>query len=261
MTNKNIMMLCLDSCRYDTFEAAEAPNMKAIGELKTAYSNACWTVPSMVSYLMGSPPIGITEGHLGGGDVRTSRPRFLTTLFDCELMRWVPREYMKKKYYTIFKSQNAALANYTSLGSFHKGFMDYNSYTKLDPKEVTETIAVDLEEKVLQVGAPVFAVILLMDTHAPFHWGEGTRVDWMNEPKTNFDNQVKAIEYVDRIFPRLIAPFTGVTDVIITSDHGDLFGPEYYGHSPSYPLRFHEDLFKIPFIRGEIGEEKADTME
>lgn len=250
MTNKNIMMICLDSCRYDTFEAAKAPNMKAIGDLKLVHSFSCWTVPSMVGYLMGVPPIGLAEDPPGGA---------MTTLFDCEPMKWAPREFMKKQYYTIFKSQNAALANYAALGSFHKGFIDYNSYTKLNPGEVTETIVVDLEEKVNQVGAPVFVVLLLMDTHTPYRWGdEAKTLGWVKDPKHNFDNQVKAIEYIDKIFPRLIAPFEGkgITDVIITSDHGDLHGPEYHGHSPTYKLKFDEDLFKIPFIRGEIGEEK-----
>ena len=34
----------LDSCRYDTFEAADAPHMKSIGKLRRVNSFACFTL-------------------------------------------------------------------------------------------------------------------------------------------------------------------------------------------------------------------------
>ena len=64
------------------------------------------------------------------------------------------------------------------------------------------------------------------------------------------------MEYTDKLFCKLLELFKGLegsTEVIVTSEHGDLFGPEFYGHSPGFEgVRFDEKLFEIPFIRGWV---------
>jgi hypothetical protein len=49
------------------------------------------------------------------------------------------------------------------------------------------------------------------------------------------------------------------TDIIVTSDHGELNGPISWGHNPGdltfynrSRIHFSEKLFEIPFVRGKI---------
>ena len=61
--------------------------------------------------------------------------------------------------------------------------------------------------------------------------------------------QVECIEYIDGLMADLFNKCPKNTWIIITSDHGELFGEEgYFGHGPI----FHEKVFEIPFMEGRI---------
>jgi hypothetical protein len=61
--------------------------------------------------------------------------------------------------------------------------------------------------------------------------------------------QVKAVEYLDGVFARLFAMLPRNTWVIVTSDHGELFGEGgYVGHGPIQ----HEKVFEVPFVEGMV---------
>jgi len=78
------------------------------------------------------------------------------------------------------------------------------------------------------------------------------------EPREFFDQtalnelrgrQVKAVEYLDGVFARLFDLLPSDTWVIVTSDHGELFGEErYFGHGPIS----HEKVFEVPFVEGLV---------
>ena len=62
--------------------------------------------------------------------------------------------------------------------------------------------------------------------------------------------QVKAVRYLDDVVERLFDAVPRDTWVIITSDHGELFGEDgYFGHGPI----MHEKCFEIPFVEGRVG--------
>jgi len=42
----NLFFIVLDSCRFDSFQAANTPNMDRIGKAEKRYSYASWTSPS-----------------------------------------------------------------------------------------------------------------------------------------------------------------------------------------------------------------------
>lgn len=259
---RNILFVCLDSVRYDTFEASNARNMKSIGPLKRVHAAACCTLPSIMAYLSGIPPIG--SGRL---DLfrRGSNHRYA----------WAPKFFAELGWVTVWISSNPILLqlDLNLSGGFRRYFkyfkaMDYLKDFVRDGFIVhvdgvgpghfsaTPDIVADVE-KIMKVeeGRSVFMTILGMDTHRPYNFAEGYCDIDPEDPEKNFRNQVKAIEYFDGFFPRIIDQFRGrgKTDIIITSDHGELFGPVYWSHDPTTPfLRFDEDLFEIPFIVGEI---------
>jgi arylsulfatase A-like enzyme len=63
------------------------------------------------------------------------------------------------------------------------------------------------------------------------------------------DRQIEATRYVDGVFTRLFDLLPANTWVIVTSDHGELFGEQrYFGHGPI----MHEKVLEVPFVEGLV---------
>ena len=62
--------------------------------------------------------------------------------------------------------------------------------------------------------------------------------------------QVDTVKYLDQqVFPRLYDLMPKDTWVIVTADHGELFGEAgYFGHGPI----MHEKCFEVPFLEGKL---------
>jgi arylsulfatase A-like enzyme len=60
---------------------------------------------------------------------------------------------------------------------------------------------------------------------------------------------VRAAKYLDSVLERLFDLVPKGTWVIVTSDHGELFGEGgYFGHGPI----LHEKVFEVPFVEGLV---------
>jgi arylsulfatase A-like enzyme len=61
--------------------------------------------------------------------------------------------------------------------------------------------------------------------------------------------QIDAVSYLDGVFKRLFDLLPSNTWVIVTSDHGELFGEDrFFGHGPV----MHEKVFEVPFVEGMV---------
>jgi arylsulfatase A-like enzyme len=61
---------------------------------------------------------------------------------------------------------------------------------------------------------------------------------------------VRAVERVDALFGQLVEKCPRGTHVIVTADHGELFGEDgHVGHGPMV----HEKVFEVPFLEGRVG--------
>jgi membrane-anchored protein YejM (alkaline phosphatase superfamily) len=61
--------------------------------------------------------------------------------------------------------------------------------------------------------------------------------------------QIRCVEYVDRLIGRLMEATPPNTHFIVTADHGELFGEDgYFGHGPI----MHEKCFEVPFVEGRL---------
>jgi membrane-anchored protein YejM (alkaline phosphatase superfamily) len=59
--------------------------------------------------------------------------------------------------------------------------------------------------------------------------------------------QVQAVEYIDSLVPKLLAKLPANSHIIVTADHGELFGEGgYFGHGPIH----HKKVFEVPFLEG-----------
>jgi phosphoglycerol transferase MdoB-like AlkP superfamily enzyme len=79
----------------------------------------------------------------------------------------------------------------------------------------------------------------------------GDMVEFFDETRLKelHARQVEAVRYVDTVFARLFDMLPSNTWVIVTSDHGELFGEErYFGHGPI----MHEKVLEVPFVEGMV---------
>lgn len=235
----NILFFCLDSCRYDTFDAADAPNMKGIGSLIKAHSFSCFTLPSIIGYLQSWPPmLGVDRDYLFP-DLRNV---------------WVPSVYKNRGYANIWLSPNPFLYDFDRYTGAVRRYFDYFRSFDYNPvADGTPGLFQDAIEIVgMELNRPQFFFILLTDTHIPYN----DQLYDIGDPQVNFRNQKEAVEFVDPFFGKLIEALRLTkreTHVIVTADHGDLLGPDGYGHDPRFAqCKAKPELFEIPFVEGTI---------
>jgi membrane-anchored protein YejM (alkaline phosphatase superfamily) len=88
------------------------------------------------------------------------------------------------------------------------------------------------------------------------HLDEGS--DAPTEPREFFDaarmrelhgRQIETVTYIDTVIARLFEQLPANTWVIVTSDHGELFGEDrYFGHGPV----MHEKVLEVPYVEGLV---------
>jgi arylsulfatase A-like enzyme len=63
------------------------------------------------------------------------------------------------------------------------------------------------------------------------------------------ERQIDTVRYLDGVLRRALRPGAEDTYVIVTADHGELFGElGYFGHGPI----MHEKCFEVPYLEGKI---------
>ena len=61
--------------------------------------------------------------------------------------------------------------------------------------------------------------------------------------------QVSAVQYLDGVFEQLYDMVPENTHIIVSADHGELFGEMgYFGHGPI----MHDKCFEVPYLEGKL---------
>lgn len=264
----NIVYLIFDSCRYDSFTKANTPNIDILGKAEKRYSYASWTSPGHYVYLMGLMP------H------KSPKHVFASNVYKDEFSKWkerlgidelsfrnflpyinLPTKLRELGYRTIGRVSLPVLNEHTTMST---GFDDYKLMEDhFDFKGMVDEIGFDNNQ-------PRFYFCNIGETHYPYMLkdlphlsgvhGVVKKMDDnnigasdddffdMEQMKKLHDQQVKCVEYLDRLVGELYKKCPSNTYFIITSDHGELFGEDgYFGHGPI----FHEKVFEVPFIEGK----------
>jgi hypothetical protein len=271
----SLVWLILDSCRHDSFVRARKPNLDAFAAanrtpVEWRWSYASWTAPAHYAFLMGLVP------H------RSPRGVFASEVYKEEFALWserlgiasldfarflphlsLPRLLRGLGYRTVGRVSLPVL-NESTLLSAH--FDDYRLMDRHDD------FAGMIAEMAFAPGRPAFWFLNLGETHYPYllSGADLPRLSGVHgvlrglgrgdgdAPPAFFDDalmarlheqQVRCVEHVDGLFAGLLAGCPPGTHVIVTADHGELFGEDgYFGHGPV----MHEKVFEVPFLEGKV---------
>jgi hypothetical protein len=272
---RNYVVVILDSLRYDSWVAAQPTVLGQLGPVERRWSYATWTAPSHYNLLMGLLP------HTSPPEVYASeyykqdflRYRERLGVPDMEFRSLLPSiflpTYLKHKlgYRTHARVSMPVLNEHTVINR------DFDSY-KLMPKH--NDMAAMLADMEFSDDAPSFYLLNVGETHYPYalpdedpsqwprisgvhgvfkHLDEqdehGDAVEFFDTTKLRelHARQVETVSYVDTVFAKLFDLLPDDTWVVVTSDHGELFGEDrYFGHGPV----MHEKVLEVPFVEGRV---------
>src|SRR5256714_10498290 len=249
---RNLVVVILDSLRYDSWLAAEPTTLAQLGPVERRWSYATWTAPSHYNLLMGllphtSPPEVYASEYYKQDFLRYAERLGVP---DMEFKSLLPSiflpTYLKHSlgYRTHARVSMPVLNKHTAINR------DFDSY-ELMPKH--NDMAAMLPEMRFDEAAPSFYLLNVGETHYPYarpdedpsQWPhisgvhgvfkhlddrseDGDMIEFFDAESLRrlHDRQVEAVRYLDGGFARLVDMLPSQTWVGGTSDHGEPVGGE-----------------------------------
>jgi hypothetical protein len=271
---QHLMVVILDSLRYDSWVEAAPTTLSRLGPVERRWSYASWTAPSHYNLLMGllphTSPVGVYASEYYKADFDRYAERLGVP--GVELRSLVPSLFLPTYLKQTLGYSTHAMVSMPVLNPRTLLNTDFDTY-ELMPSH--NDMAAMLDRLHFSPGVPSFHLLNVGETHYPYATPDEPPESWprisglhgvlkrhgtesADEPVAPFGpselehlrlRQVKAVEYLDGVFARLFAMLPRNTWVIVTSDHGELFGEGgYVGHGPIQ----HEKVFEVPFVEGMV---------
>ncbi len=271
----SLVWMVLDSCRFDSFAAADMPNAQRFASLngtaiERRYSYASWTAPSHYTFLMGMVPhqnrAGVVASEIYQQEFRHWNTRLGVDGMD--FSRFLPQlslpKVLRELGYRCCARVSLPVLNETTLLSAH-----FDDYQLMDDHNDFAGMVRDMR---FAPDRPSFWFLNLGETHYPYMLQDASLprisgvhgvLESLDRPEESnaaafFDpetmqrlrrQQVRCVEHVDSLLPRLFEKCPPDTHLILTADHGELFGEDgFFGHGPI----FHEKVFEVPFVEGKV---------
>lgn len=273
---RNLVMVVLDSLRYDSWVAAEPRVLARLGPVERRWSYASWTAPSHYNLLMGLLPHTSPQQVYASEYYKRDFQRYSERLGvdGIEFKRLLPSIFLPTYLRHGLGYATHALVSMPVLNEHTAINRDFDTY-ELMPTH--NDMAAMLERMTFDGDRPSFYLLNVGETHYPYALpGEDTS-SWpqisgvhgvfrhLDDPGPDGDSQreffddetlaalrerqVRAVEYLDGVFARLFDLLPPNTWLIVTSDHGELFGEGgYFGHGPI----MHEKVLEVPFVEGPL---------
>jgi hypothetical protein len=278
----NFIIVILDSCRFDSFVAAEPRTLAKLGETEKRWSYASWTAPSHYNLLMGllphHSPTQVYASEYYKRDFVRYNERLGTDRIEFKSL--VPQLFLPSFLKDKLGYRTHAMVSMPVLNPSTLINKDFDSY-ELMPKH--NDMAAMLERMTFDPDRPSFYLLNVGETHYPYarpdeeegNWPKihgvhgvfkhlddhvvgGKLIESEEEGERFFDQdkldqlrarQIDTIRYLDGVFERLFDLVPKNTYVTVTADHGELFGEEgYFGHGPIN----HEKVYEVPFVEGKV---------
>jgi hypothetical protein len=263
---RSVLFVTLDSCRYDTFEGAAAPNLKAVGTLHRAMAPANFTYASHAAMFLGFTP-GMPERREAYVNPKFAKIFRMATggikgLVKEHIVlhgRNIVDGFRRRGYLTIGSAAVGWFDPSTETGALLSREFERFHYRGL-PFSIREQLGW-LEAQLAGADGPVFAFLNVGETHVPY-CHDGAAWGWDHNPCVPFSEnndaalcrqrQTACLEYVDGQLGRLLRTFANAT-VVVCADHGDCWGEDgLWEHGIHHPK-----VFEVPFLY-RLGEPLRD---
>jgi Sulfatase len=276
---RNLVFVVLDSLRYDSWVDAQPKTLASLGEVQRRWSYASWTAPSHYNLLMGLLPHGSPPEVYASEYYKEDFLRYAERLgvAGMEFSKILPSLFLPTYLKHGLGYSTHAMVSMPVLNSHTVINRDFDRY-ELMPTH--NDMAAMLDKMHFSEDRPSFYLLNVGETHYPYGLPGEDASQWPRisgvhgvfkqlgradapsgtptEPREFFDGaklrelrdrQINAVEYLDGVFGRLFDLLPANTWVIVTSDHGELFGEDhYFGHGPIA----HEKVFEVPFVEGLV---------
>ena len=270
---RNLVVVVLDSLRHDAWVAADVPNLDTLGTVERRHSYATWTAPSHYNLLTGLLPHP-SPRHVYAADLyRDEYARYAERLGvpDVDFADLLPGLWLPSHLKNRLGYRTHALVSMPVLNGFTGINRSFDTYELMDSHHdftgMIDRMRIDPDQ-------PSFWLLNVGETHYPYAIpGEDTsrwprlsgvhgvvkrldgdapeEVDWFSpaEMEELRQRQIAALEFCDVQIGRLFDLLPDDSWVVVTSDHGELFGEDgYFGHGPIN----HEKVMEVPFVEGRV---------
>lgn len=269
----NYILITLDSCRFDSFVAANPKTIQKLGTLEKRWSYASWTAPSHYNLLMGLMPHTSPQQVFASDHYKNDYLRFNERLGSegIEFKQMLPHLYLPTLLQQHLGYSTHAFVSLPVLNPQTILNRDFDTY-RLMPSH-NDMVAM-IDELVFDPDRPGFYLLNVGETHYPYalpnedpsQWprvsgvnGVLKRLDDSDAEVTAFfdekklkelqQRQIETVRYLDPVFEQLFDLVPENTYITVTADHGELFGEGgYFGHGPIH----HEKVLEVPFLEGKI---------
>lgn len=267
--NMNIVLITLDSCRFDTLVQAQTPYLDSMGKIYEAWTPATYTLPAHISFFTGIFPnvdepvpylnrfieqlVIMEKGGKGLGSNQMGSKTIRLKSSNKDMIYGL----RKKGFFTVGTGAATWFAKEVLVKNFH----DFKYVQAQSSEAQCNYILRKLNRHAL--NRPFFAFMNFLETHTPYmHYGEDRKEysmqarDFMKFPvvedtelKNSFGKklhhaQIKAAEHLDSVLAKFLSQLPPNTFVIVSSDHGEAFGEDgYWGHGI-----YHPTVMKVPMI-------------
>lgn len=271
---RNLVVVTLDSCRYDSWAAAAPRNLSAIGPVQQRFSYASWTAPSHYNLLMGllphaSPTKVYASEYYKRDFVRYSERLGVQAV---EWKRLLPSLHLPTFLRCELGYRTHALVSLPVLNPATAINRDFDSF-ELMPRHNDMAAIVDRIH--FDGDRPAFYLLNIGETHYPYATADESPEAWprisglhgvvkhlddatagleaefftSSELARLRDRQVAAVTHLDRLFGLLFDRLPDDTWIVVTADHGELFGEDgFFGHGPVN----HPKVMEVPFVEGRV---------
>jgi len=250
MSEKNHILITLDSCRWDTFENARAPFLKS-GWYERCWTHATFTLPAHQAFFAGKLPHSYSGRKYFDTAASGGRPKRVKE----QIWRLANPESHRPSH-LVLEGKNIKdgfrRRGYVTIGTGAMNWFDpdkpatenliadFDHYKFFRNAETGDGRNIELQvdwalEVIGRIDRPCFLFINVGETHHRY-WAKDHRydADW-GDPQGCARAQLASLEYVDGVLRRMFAQLTNYL-AVICGDHGDCWGEDgLWGHGFYHP--------------------------
>ncbi len=278
----NFIIVILDSCRWDSFMEAAPKTITKLsgGKVEKRYTYASWTAPSHYNLLTGLLPHTTPPNVYASEYYKEDFFNYNTRLGakGIEFAKMVPALWLPGFLRNTLGYSTHARVSLPVLNPKTGINRDFDTFQLMDHHNDMRSMLPTLK---FDEKRPAFYMLNVGETHYPYALPNEDSSMWPRISGVNgvfkkmeesiddkgqlikddtqfFDadkmeqlrkRRINTVKYLDGVFAELYDLVPKNTHIIVTADHGELFGEMgYFGHGPI----MHEKCFEVPFLEGKI---------